>query len=80
MKTFEYLVLIPPACLLNIFFWFLIWELWYRKNYMTHESTPEHDKDWHRCWDCKKVESTMYFYNGIFGRVYRCLKCSQKHK
>ena len=76
----EYLAFIPPITIAVLIVSFSIYSAWYDKNYRTHESTPEHDKGWDKCWDCKKVESTMYFYHNFFGRVYRCLQCSKNHK
>lgn len=52
----------------------IIYWIWYNKNYITKESTPEHDKGWNKCWECKKAEPTMFYTYNIFGRVYKCSK------
>lgn len=42
---------------------------WYRKNYKTKEG-------WHKCWDCKAIEPTVYWTDKWFGRIYRCHDCA----
>lgn len=60
---------------------FIIYLIWYQKNYITQESTTTYDKGWDRCYNCKKAESTMLYSHNIFGiRIYKCLQCSKKIK
>jgi hypothetical protein len=50
----------------------LLWNIWYKKHYT--------DGVAHKCWDCKKIEWQMYYTRTLFGRVHRCLECSNKHE
>lgn len=77
MKSIFYLAIIPPIILFLFIVIGIVYNIWYRKNYITKDQTSTHDKGWHKCWDCKLVESTMYFYNTIHGRIYKCEKCSK---
>jgi hypothetical protein len=56
---------------------FIYFKLWYADNYITKESTDKYPKGWHKCFWCKGVESTIFFYDTIFGRIYKCEKCSE---
>ncbi len=72
MKETAVLILacIPPTILLLTLISVIVYNIWYSKNYK--------DKNgWHKCWDCKKVESEIYFTNTIHGRIYKCLNCSK---
>jgi acetyl-CoA carboxylase beta subunit len=53
------------------------YSIWYNRNYITHESTKNYPSGWHKCWNCKKVESTIYFRDTLHGRVYYCFQCSK---
>jgi hypothetical protein len=76
-ETIALLAFIPPIIILIVIVSAISYSIWYRKNYKTKDQTIEHDKDWDKCWDCKKAEPTMYFDYNLFGRIYRCLKCSK---
>ncbi len=76
-KIIFFLALIPPITILIVIISYIVYSIWYRKNYKTTEQTSEYDKGWNKCWDCKKVESEMYFYNHLFGKVYRCSNCAK---
>jgi hypothetical protein len=75
-ETIAFLVFIPPAIILIVIVSSIAYSIWYRRNYKTKYQNTEHDKDWDKCWDCKKAEPTMYFDYNLFGRIYRCSKCS----
>lgn len=72
--TIFHLALIPPILIILFIVITIIYLMWYRKNYITKESTDKYDKGWHKCWQCKNVESTMYFIETIHGRIYKCSK------
>ena len=57
---------------------YILFLVWYNKNYITKESNKTHDKGWNKCWNCKKVEPTMFFTDTFFGRIYKCKECSLK--
>ena len=69
-----FIVILSSFLLFPIGIVFICWinSIWYRKNYMDGVN--------HKCWDCKKVEMDIYYTNTFFGRIYRCLECSKKHK
>lgn len=73
-----YLIYIFPIVILLWIIAEIFFHYWYRKNYLTKESTDKYDNGWHKCWNCKTVESTMYFtYNSLSRRIYKCSKCSK---
>lgn len=72
-----YLAFIPPTMLLLFIIISIIYSWWYRKNYITTDATNKYAKGWHKCWDCKTSESTMYFTETVHGRIYKCNHCSK---
>lgn len=69
-----YLILLIPTLLIIYLILLIIWSIYYNKNYVTIESTPEHDKGWDKCYICKAAPPEIYYRYNIFGRTYRCLK------
>lgn len=73
-----YLAFIPPIIILLVIIATIIYTAWYRKNYITHDATDKYAKDWHKCWNCKTCEPTMYFTETLHGRIYKCSKCTKE--
>ena len=77
-KTIIFLAFIPPMILLIVIIVSILYSIWYRRNYKTNTQTDKHDIGWDKCWECKKVESTMYYSHNFFGRIYKCSDCLKK--
>lgn len=77
-EAIGYLAFIPPIMILLVIIVTIIYNAWYRKNYITTDATDKYARGWHKCWKCKCCESEMYFTQTIHGRIYKCLKCTKE--
>lgn len=49
----------------------IAWNFYCQKHFKT-------EKGWDKCVDCGKAESTMFYYDTLLGRFYRCNNCAFK--
>jgi hypothetical protein len=69
MELYQILLIVLVVYIAFIFA-ILSYKYWYVCNYKTNQG-------WHKCWKCKKAESTMYVSHTFFGKIYHCFNCSK---